>query len=186
MTALTLLPEIQTAHLILRELALEDKKPFTRYMTRVPYQQFLAVRYSSREAISHFVNRAVARQARTGRSHYHLAGVCKRTGVVRADGFIMFHEPAAAEIGWGVDPDRWGRGLGTEVARALSALAVEWLEADHVWCKVMARNTASMKVAQKAGFKRDRLVAAYDREAGMNMDVHVFTMTKDSYFDTPY
>jgi RimJ/RimL family protein N-acetyltransferase len=49
----------------------------------------------------------------------------------------------------------WGRGLGTEVARALVAYAFERLEVPRLICLVDPGNEASRRVAEKAGFGVD-------------------------------
>jgi ribosomal-protein-alanine N-acetyltransferase len=47
----------------------------------------------------------------------------------------------------------WGRGLGTEVARALVAYAFERLEVSRLVCLIDPGNEASRRVAERAGFR---------------------------------
>jgi RimJ/RimL family protein N-acetyltransferase len=77
------------------------------------------------------------------------------------DGAIVgnagFHGPpqeGVVELGYGLAPEAWGRGLATEAARAL----VEWARADgrveRIVADVDASNAASQAVLAKVGFAR--------------------------------
>ena len=102
------------------------------------------------------------------------------------DGFIIFHEKGVAEIGWGVDPACWNRGLATEIASALTAIAIERLDATNVWCKVRAANHASIRVAQKCGLMCDRVVEAGAMQQSSPGNIHIYTLSAQDYFDAPY
>ena len=52
----------------------------------------------------------------------------------------------------------WGRGLGTEVARALVTYAFDRLEVPRLICLIDPGNAASRRVAEKAGFGVDGTV----------------------------
>lgn len=55
------------------------------------------------------------------------------------------------EIGWTIDPARWGEGLATELARASVDTAFGELALDEVIAYTSADNTASRRVMEKAG-----------------------------------
>jgi RimJ/RimL family protein N-acetyltransferase len=58
------------------------------------------------------------------------------------------------ELGYRLYPAFWGRGLATEGARALVALAFERLHLDRVVATMMADNTGSWRVMEKCGLRR--------------------------------
>lgn len=58
------------------------------------------------------------------------------------------------ELGYRLYPAFWGRGLATEGARALIALAFERLHLDRVVATTMADNAASWRVLEKCGLRR--------------------------------
>ena len=186
MAAITLLPSVSTASLRIREIAMSDARAFAKFMTTNDYQRHLAVRYSNEYAVHQFISRAVARQDRKGRVTWHLAAECRQSRSIYGDGFIIFHEKGVAEIGWGVDPTVWNRGLGTEIARALAAIAVERLGAKNIWCKVKAGNSASLRVAEKCGFNRDRVVVPHTAKPTGPGGIHIYTLSAQDYFDAPY
>ncbi len=186
MGALTIVQPLEARSVWVRELVRDDARGFARYMTRPEYQEHLAVRYPNPYAIRQFVSRAVARQDRDGRNLFHLAAQDKHSGKVVGDGFIQFHEHGVAELGWGVDPAKWGKGTGTDIARALVAIAIEHLSAHDVWCKVMIGNDASMTVATRAGLGKDRVISATARPAGRHRDIVIYRLKSNDYFELSY
>jgi RimJ/RimL family protein N-acetyltransferase len=72
-------------------------------------------------------------------------------------------EPGVMKIGYTMDPAAQGRGYATEAVRALVAYAFDVLGADVVRAYADAHNTASIRVAEKAGL---RLMERAERSAG--------------------
>jgi ribosomal-protein-alanine N-acetyltransferase len=68
------------------------------------------------------------------------------------------------EAGWAIVPERWGEGLGTELAQACTAAAFGTLELDEIIAMALPTNVASRRVMAKAGFEYDRDVV-YKRRA---------------------
>lgn len=66
---------------------------------------------------------------------------------------LQFHRfwPDDVELGWGVDPELWGRGYATEAARA----ALRYAFAEHGFPRVVSilhpENAPSIRVAEKIG-----------------------------------
>ena len=186
MPTLIRLPAVDTRALVLREVEPRDVRGFTRYMIRPDYQLFITSRLRSEGEVRAFVSRCLIEQRSLSRKVFHVAAESKRTGATVGDGFLIMRAGQQAELGWGVAPQYWRQGLGTEIARALAALAVERLGADQAWCKVMTPNRASLRVAEKAGFTYSRTVAAYETGRGQHTDVKIFEMTRPDYFEAPY
>lgn len=55
------------------------------------------------------------------------------------------------EVGWLVDPDRWGRGYATEAGRAAVWWAFTALDVDEVISVTLPHNAASRRVMEKVG-----------------------------------
>jgi RimJ/RimL family protein N-acetyltransferase len=60
-----------------------------------------------------------------------------------------------AEIGFVFHPDHHGRGYATEAAEALLALAFDGLKAHRVFGRLEARNTASARVLERLGMRKE-------------------------------
>ena len=186
MRTLTWLPGVETPHLIVREIELRDWRSFSRFMLAPNYQRHIAMRLKDEHEVRAFVTRTVARQGDERRNVFHLAAEDKRSGEAIGDGFIIVQRRRLAEIGWGVHPRHWNRGLGTEIGRALVGLAFERLAANRVWCKVMAPNMASSRLALRIGLKHLRSHANYSAGGGRLETVEVFALTAAEYFESSY
>jgi RimJ/RimL family protein N-acetyltransferase len=60
----------------------------------------------------------------------------------------------APEAGWVVAPDFWGRGYASEAMLAALAWADATLDAAHTFCILDEKNLASVRVAEKCGYRR--------------------------------
>ena len=69
------------------------------------------------------------------------------------------HEPAWTasackdEIGWAIDPERWGEGLATEAAAAALRDAFDRVGLEQVVSYTLPANTPSIRVMEKLGFE---------------------------------
>ena len=65
----------------------------------------------------------------------------------------------AVEVGWRLAPDWWGRGLGTEAARASVAFGFDELALRSIVSVIDERNERSLRLAARLGMRRgaDRL-----------------------------
>jgi RimJ/RimL family protein N-acetyltransferase len=62
-----------------------------------------------------------------------------------------------AEIGWVFTPDVQGQGYATESARALVRAAFEELGVHRVWAQLEPENTASARICERLGMRREAL-----------------------------
>lgn len=60
----------------------------------------------------------------------------------------------ALEIGYWIAEDRWGQGLATELAAALTRVGFERMEAERMEIRVVPHNTRSLAVPRKLGYTR--------------------------------
>jgi RimJ/RimL family protein N-acetyltransferase len=65
-------------------------------------------------------------------------------------------DPAAAELGYRLRHDAWGRGLATEGARALLAHGFETVGLERIWAQTMAVNERSIAVMTRIGLRFER------------------------------
>jgi RimJ/RimL family protein N-acetyltransferase len=101
-----------------------------------------------------------------------LAVVSKETGELIGRTGPQFHRawPPDPEIGWGLDPAWWGRGLATEAGRA----CVDWSLGELGLARVVSitteGNVASRRVMEKLGFELLQLVPF--PKMGLDLWVH--------------
>ena len=86
-----------------------------------------------------------------------LAAVLSESGEMIGDCSLRWAsaEHRQAEIGFVFHPDHHGQGYATEAARALLALAFEELRAHRVFGRLEARNTASARVLERLGMRKE-------------------------------
>lgn len=170
----------------MREMRVSDVNDFSSYMLRADYQRHLGLIHRDIDQLRSFVLRSIARQDQDNRAAFHLAGELKSRASVVADGFVLQGDQGLAEVGWGVNPDFWGQGIGTQLAGVLLAVAFEHLHAGRVWCKVMAGNEPSLKLALRVGMKPWRSHPDFPLGNGRFEAVEIFSMTEDDYFEAAY
>lgn len=82
----------------------------------------------------------------------------RETGrVIGSAGFVRPHNTRAdagraAEIGYALSPDYWGRGIMPEVVEELLRFGFEELELEEIWCTHYRENRRSQRVIEKTGF----------------------------------
>ena len=177
---------VQTPGLIIRDMVASDARSFARYMLREDFQATIAVRYQSAADVQKFVARCLRRQAALTRSVFHLSAELKASGQVIGDGFIIMNRPKTFEIGWGVHPELWGRGFGTEIGQALMAIAFEKLGATTVWAKSFVSNAASLRLCERLGMTEDRVAKNHPVAPGFRTDVSFRSISADDYYNAPY
>jgi RimJ/RimL family protein N-acetyltransferase len=89
---------------------------------------------------------------RSMRGYTNLAIEDRRTGSFAGECGPWFPEGwPMLEVGWLVDPRRWGQGIATEVGRAALDFCFERLDAKEVCSIILPENVASARVAAKLG-----------------------------------
>jgi [ribosomal protein S5]-alanine N-acetyltransferase len=182
----TVLYPVETPQLVVRELVKSDSSQLATFMTQPKYQKHISHRLKDEAMVQDFVLRQMAAQRDNRRHVYHLAAEERFSGEIVGDGFIILHADGSHEIGWGVHPAMWSLGVGTEIGRALLGLAFERLKAKSVWCKVMADNKASARLARKIGLRTMETIAAYPVGQGRTTQVTMFGLKSQEYYELPY
>ena len=84
-----------------------------------------------------------------------------------------------AYLGYWIDQQHQGRGLATEAVRAMTAFAFSSAHLHRVQAAVMPRNSGSLRVLEKAGYRREGLAERYLYIAGRWEDHVLYAMTQD-------
>jgi ribosomal-protein-alanine N-acetyltransferase len=86
-----------------------------------------------------------------------------------------------AYLGYWIDADHQRRGLMTEAVQAATAFALSSAGLHRVQAAVMPRNTASQRVLEKSGFRREGLAVRYLCIAGQWEDHFVYALTSEEW-----
>jgi RimJ/RimL family protein N-acetyltransferase len=87
-------------------------------------------------------------------------------GVIQGEGQFCCN----VEIGYWLGEPFWGRGVATEVARALTELAFALPGVSRAFAGVHADNPPSMRVLQKNGFEREGVLRRSAMKDGSAID----------------
>jgi RimJ/RimL family protein N-acetyltransferase len=115
-------------------------------------------------------NRALLRKAhedaaRVPRVKYDLAVTVEHDVVGAARLHRVSPENADGEIGYILRRDRWGEGLGTEIAGLLIGHGFTGMELSTISAIVDRSNVASMRVLEKLGMRADRALGSHRQRA---------------------
>jgi ribosomal-protein-alanine N-acetyltransferase len=181
---------LQTERMVLRLLRPEDRAEYLRIheVSREHFEPWMATPPAGdtpERAFQRELDRSLSdRSAGTGERRVaelpdgRIAGIFGLSQIFRG-AFLN------AYAGWRVAADCIGRGLATEGVLALLDLAFApepvGLGLHRVQANVIPRNAASLRVAEKAGFRREGTARAYLHIAGHWQDHLMFAKTADEH-----
>jgi RimJ/RimL family protein N-acetyltransferase len=152
------IPSLETARTVLRAHQPGDFDAYARMWTEPAVTRFIGGRARSREESWIRFLRHAGMWAMTGFGFWAIEE--KESG--RLLGEAGFHElrrdltpsiEGFAEAGWSLVPEAHGRGVATEVVGAVVAWGDRELRGRRQVCIIDPKNHASLRVAQKCGFR---------------------------------
>ncbi len=186
------LPDVvrSTERMTLRPLRDDDEKEFVRTVTESaeawrPWVPAASRDVTPRELFRREHDRAL-RGTRAG-THLRLGGFGQDNRLL---GLFSLNEIVrgvfqSAYAGWQVTAHRMGEGLATEGVRALVSIAFapepDGLGLHRVQANIMPGNGASLRVAEKVGFRREGVARRYLRIAGEWEDHAMFALTVEEW-----
>lgn len=85
-----------------------------------------------------------------------------------------------AEVGYWLGEAYWGRGIATDAVRAVTAYAFERFDLVRIHAEVFARNVASARVLEKAGFALEGRLRARVTKEGETLDALLYALVRDA------
>ncbi|MBR2780839.1 MAG: GNAT family N-acetyltransferase [Eubacteriaceae bacterium] len=90
---------------------------------------------------------------------FHLGIAEKETDEVIGDLWVyLIENDRMAQIAIRLSKEKHGRGYGTEALSAMTGFCFENTELKRLWTQVDVRNTASVRMLEKCGYKREGLI----------------------------
>ena len=86
-------------------------------------------------------------------------------------------ERCAAEVGYWIGEAYWGRGVATAALRALTAYAFETFGLTRLYAVPFASNVASLRVLEKAGYRREGVLRRSAIKDGVVKDQVMYAKT---------
>jgi len=171
------LPRLETARTFLRRLSVEDADDMFAYARDPEVARYVS--WEAHECIEHTVGYLMqVEEAYCGGGHLDWGIVLKESGrLIGTCGFPALHrEHDAAELGYALSREHWGRGLATECARAVLDHGFDRLDLNRIEAFCIPGNAASARVLVKLGMTREGLLRERVLAGGSHRDVHVYSL----------
>ncbi|MBQ9765904.1 MAG: GNAT family N-acetyltransferase [Lachnospiraceae bacterium] len=156
---------LETDRLKLREITLDDIDRLYEIYAEPSITEYMEGLYENKDKEIEFTRSYIENMYTF--YGYGLWGVCTKDGKLigraglgnrEVDGEIYL------ELGYVIEKEHQRKGYATEICTAIMEYAKNVLEADSLICLIESENTASIRTAQKLGFKYERSVCVGDRE----------------------
>ncbi|MFU8875190.1 GNAT family N-acetyltransferase [Micromonospora sp. SL4-19] len=149
---------LRTDRLVLRPFTADDLDALFSYRSRPEVTRFLYHDPYDEAAARAAIDRVVRRTAlREPGDVLNLAMVLPETGELIGDVLLVWTsaEHRQGEIGYVLHPDHAGQGYVTEAAREMLRLGFDGLGLHRIVGRLDARNTASARVLERLGMRRE-------------------------------
>ena len=145
-----------TARLQLREFIFTDLDALTTYSIPAEMRRY-EKGMPDRESARVFLERIIQKAAEKPRTHFCLAITVPPVHKVIGHISLNSQNPEIKEweIGWSIRYEDWGKGYASEAAHRMLEYAFNQLSAHRVVAFCHTENTASVKVMEKIGMKKE-------------------------------
>ena len=155
---------VRTDRLLLRPLNEADLPALLAYHSSPAVHQFLPMEPMDADGVLQRLRHGLwSRSTLEDQGESLFLGVALRaTGELVGDVMLRWlsAQDQAGEIGYVINPAHGGHGYATEAAEALLHLAFDELDLHRVIARIDPRNTASLRVAERLGMRREALLIA--------------------------
>ena len=169
-------PALDLGNIVLREIQESDAQDYFEYMNNKAMEGFLTQENrpsSIKEAIeevkywkSLFPHK---------RSIYWAIALKENNQMIGTAGFNLISFPnSRAEISYDLNPEYWGRGIMLTSINAILKFADIALELVRVQATVITDNERSIKLLERAGFKKEGLLEKYEVVEGEHKDYYMY------------
>jgi ribosomal-protein-alanine N-acetyltransferase len=150
------LPTLTTERMTMRKMLVSDYKDMFEYSCRPETSRYLLWKPHESPKFSKRYLSYLQGQYRD-ENFYDFALEDKTTKkMIGTCGFTNFDlENNAAEVGYVLNPDYWGRGLAPEALKRLMRFGFSELRLHRLVARIIDENTASKRVAEKCGFRHE-------------------------------
>jgi RimJ/RimL family protein N-acetyltransferase len=175
---------IRTERLLLRLYTDDDLDAVHDVQSRTDVTRYLYWGPRDREEARESLRKKIASSGlREDGDDLTLAVVLPGTGTVIGDVLLIWHsrEHRQGEIGYVFHPGYGGRGFATEAAAAVLALGFGDLRLHRIIGRIDARNTASARVLERLGMRREAHLVHNEVVKGEWADEVVYAILEDEW-----
>ena len=174
---------LSTKRLALREFEADDWAALHAIIGDAATMQYMDFGSESDEATKALLTENAEERAASPRRAHNLAAALGSSGEVIGSCGLYLHEPARgiAELYYALRRDAWGQGYATEIAEALLCFGFAGLRLHRVFASAAIENTASWRVLEKAGMRREGLMRQALSTSGGWRDAYSYAILGDEW-----
>jgi RimJ/RimL family protein N-acetyltransferase len=174
-----MLPPRRTPRLWLRELVAADVGPVHAFESDPKVARYMTYPPLSREESRRYVENCMADARAEPRRTWELAIVrAADNAVIGRTGFAVDEERCEAMLWYALHRDAWGQGYAGEAAASVLALLFDELAIHRVIADVDPRNTASARLCERLGLRREAHLVENAYIKGEWCDTWIFAMLR--------
>jgi RimJ/RimL family protein N-acetyltransferase len=173
-----------TARLVLRQFVLEDFDALYAMQSRPEVTRYLYFDARDREQVRKALQAKIESVALKDEGDSLMASVVLReTGAVVGDVMLRWlsREHQQGEVGYILHPDYSGNGYATEAAQEMLRLGFEEVGLHRIIGRIDGRNTASARVLERLGMRREAHLLQNEFVKGEWTDEMVYAMLRDEW-----
>ena len=172
---------LSSDRLILREFSMDDWQAVHKYATDPEVTRFMEWGPNTEQNTRDFIRRAIDNRESQPRMHYELAISLRDTDRLIGGCAIAVSDPESRRgwIGYCLNRSCWKQGFATEAAKTLVEFGFDDLNLHRIVATCDAENTASSRVLEKIGMKREGLLREEKWLKGRWRDSLVYAVLED-------
>lgn len=172
---------LETKRLVMRELTKDDADTVFAWQSDPRWLVYYEWSERKRDEFDELYARMVGFQHETPRTKFQLG--IELDGHLIGDAGIRMNSPEAnqADIGYEITPEHWGNGYATEAVRVLVEFGIDELKLHRIWSWCIADNTASSRIMEKLGMRREGVLRDKHYFKGRYWDEFVYGMLASEY-----
>tara|TARA_B100000965_G_C19170897_1_gene574520 strand:- start:32 stop:598 length:567 start_codon:yes stop_codon:yes gene_type:complete len=149
------------------------------------YQYFEFDPFKSKKDCDDYLNKLINRSLRDDTQYWFIRETNQREKVIGSVGLIGWDKyRKSVEIGYGVSPDLWGKGIGSQSLALILKFAIEELNIHRIWATTDEYNDGSIKLLSKNNFKLEGLLRDfYVYKNGKKSNSKLFSLLSSDYND---
>lgn len=184
---------LKTERLLLREFEEDDWSSVLSYQTDPRYLRYSPWTERTEADAREFIGTFIAWRQEQPRTKFQFAiallaedrliGTCgirlARTVEPHSDRSSVWE----ADIGYELDSQFWGHGYATEAVRALLTFGFEQLGLHRIWAHCLAENTASIRLLERIGMRREGHLRENEWQQGRWHDTLTYAILAQEWED---
>lgn len=171
---------IMTDRLLLREFIMEDWEAVHQYASDPQTVAYMIWGPNTPDETKNFLVRCMHMQEQNPRWDYDFAVIEKATN--RLIGGCNLHiDETNGEIGYCFHKDYWGKGFGTEAAKALLSFGFEKLGLHRIYATCRPENRGSSRVMEKVGMRQEAHLRQHFRFRDSWQDSYLYAILEQEW-----